>query len=58
MENKKVSTTLLGHEIILQDAVANVAGAMKLAEDYIRDAVKDLPYASIVLAGSLLFFPF
>jgi hypothetical protein len=29
MEDKKVSTTLLGHEIVLQDVVANVAGAVK-----------------------------
>ena len=31
--------------------MANVAGAVKWAEDYIKDAVKDLPYASIVMAG-------
>jgi ElaB/YqjD/DUF883 family membrane-anchored ribosome-binding protein len=57
MEDKKVSTTLLGHEIVLQDVVANVAGAVKLAEDYIKDAVKDLPYASIVMAGVSLVLP-
>src|SRR5215469_4143648 len=51
MEDKRVCTTLLGHEIDLQDIVANVAGAVKWGEDYIKDAVKDLPYASIVLAG-------
>ena len=28
------STTLLGHEIVLQDALANVVGAVKWAEDY------------------------
>jgi len=57
MEDKKVSTTLLGHEIVLQDVVANVAGAVKWAEDYIKDAVKDLPYASIVMAGVSLVLP-
>ena len=57
MEDKKVSTTLLGHEIVLQDAVANVAGAVTWAEDYIKDAVKDLPYASIVLVGVSLVLP-
>ena len=57
MEDKKVSTTLLGHEIVLQDVVANVAGAVKGAEDYIKDAVKDLPYASIVVAGVSLVLP-
>jgi hypothetical protein len=58
MEDKKVSVTLLGHEIVLQDVVANVARAVEWTEDYIKDAVKDLPYASIVVAGvSLLFSP-
>lgn len=56
MEDKKVSKTLLGHEIVLQDVVANVAGAVEWAEDYIKDAVRDLPYASLWQA-SLLFFP-
>lgn len=51
MKEKKISTTLLGHEIILQDVVANVAGAVTWAEDYIKDAAKDLPYASIVMVG-------
>jgi hypothetical protein len=57
VEDKKVSTTLLGHEIVLQDVVANVAGAVEWAEDYIKDAVKDLPYASIVMAGISLVLP-
>jgi hypothetical protein len=57
MKGKKVSTTLLGHEIALQDIVANVAGAVKWTEDYIKDAVKDLPYASIVIAGVSLVLP-
>ncbi|KAF4636392.1 hypothetical protein G7Y89_g1706 [Cudoniella acicularis] len=57
MEDKKVSATLLGHEIVLQDVVANVAGAVEWAEDYIKDAIKDLPYASIVMAGVSLVLP-
>ena len=57
MEDKKVSTTLLGHEIVLQDVVANVAGAVKWAKDCIKDAVKDLLYASIVVAGVSLVLP-
>jgi hypothetical protein len=55
--DKKVSATLLGHEIVLQDVVANVAGAVEWTESYIKDAVKDLLYASIILRASLLFFP-
>jgi hypothetical protein len=57
MKTKKISTTLLGHEINLQDAVATVAGAVTWAEDYIKDAAKDLPYASIVIAGVSLVLP-
>jgi hypothetical protein len=57
MEDKKVSTTLLGHEIVLQDVVAKVAGAAQWAEDYVKDAIKDLPYASIVMAGVSLVLP-
>src|ERR1700728_3579775 len=57
MEDKKVSKTLLGHEIVLQDVVANVARAVKWTEDYIKDAIKDLPYASIVMAGISLVLP-
>lgn len=57
MEEKKISTTVLGHEIILQDAVAGVAKAVEWAEDYVKDAVKDLPYASIVMAGVSLVLP-
>lgn len=57
MEDKKVSTTLLGHEIVLQDVVANVAAAVGWTEDFIKDAVKDLPYASIVVAGVSLILP-
>lgn len=57
MEDKKVSTTLLGHEIVLQDVVAKVAGAVEWVEGHVKDAIKDLPYASIVMAGVSLVLP-
>jgi hypothetical protein len=57
MKQKKISTTLLGHELVLQDVVADIAGVVEWAEDYIKDAVKDLPYASIVMAGVSLVLP-
>jgi hypothetical protein len=53
MEDKRACTTLLGHEIDLQDVVSNVARAVEWAEDY----VKDLLYASIVLVGVSLILP-
>ncbi len=49
--------TLLGHEIILQDVMANITRAIKWAKDYIKDAIKDLPYASIVMVGVSLVLP-
>ncbi|KAI9651521.1 MAG: hypothetical protein M1829_002699 [Trizodia sp. TS-e1964] len=54
MEDKKIKTTVLGHEITLQDTVASIAG---WTEDYIKAAVKDLPHASIVMAGVSLILP-
>ncbi|RYP43315.1 hypothetical protein DL768_009981 [Monosporascus sp. mg162] len=57
MEDKKVRTTLLGHEIVLQDVVAKVAGAVEWVEAQVKDAIKDLPYASIVMAGVSLVLP-
>jgi hypothetical protein len=57
MEDKKIRTTLLGHDIVLQDVVADAAKATRWAEDYIKDAIKDLPYASIVMAGVSLVLP-
>ena len=57
MEDRKVNATLSGHEIILQDVVANVAGAVEWTEDDVKDAVKDLPYASIAVAGVSLVLP-
>ncbi|KAM7213271.1 NACHT domain containing protein [Rhypophila decipiens] len=48
MEGMKLSTTILGHE---------VAGAVEWVEAQVKDATKDLPYASIVMAGVSLVLP-
>lgn len=37
--------------------MAGVAGAVRWGEDYVKDAVKDLPYASIIMAGVSLVLP-
>lgn len=58
IEDKKVRTTALRHEIVSRDAVVNVIRAVKQAEDYVKDAAKDLPYAPIILAGIALVLPF
>lgn len=56
-EDKKISTTILGHEITVEKAIANTAGVVSWAEDYIKDAAKDLPYASIIIVGVSLVLP-
>lgn len=56
-EDKKISTTILGHEITIEAAIANTASIVSWSEDYIKDAVKDLPYASIVVVGVSLVLP-
>lgn len=50
MKDKKISMTLLRHKIILQDIMTNVIKTVKWAEDYIKNAVKDLSYVFIVMA--------
>lgn len=57
VEDKKISKTVLGHEITIEKAIANTAAAVTWAEDYIKDAAKDLPYASIVIVGVSLLLP-
>ena len=57
MEDKKVSTMLLGYEIVLQDVARDVAVSVRRAEDYIKDAAKDLPYAPIIVVGVALVLP-
>jgi hypothetical protein len=57
MEDKKVKVTILGHEISLQDSIGNVAKAVEWAQDYIKDAIKDVPYAPAVMAAVSLILP-
>lgn len=57
MEDKKVRTTVLGHTIVWDKAVAKAASAATWAEQLTKEAVKDVPYASIVMAGVSLILP-
>jgi len=36
IKNKEASATILGHEIVLQDVVANVAGVVTWAKNYVK----------------------
>lgn len=57
MEDKKVKTTLLGYEIIVQDVAAGTAKVVAHGIDFIKQAIKDVPYASIITAGISLILP-
>ncbi|KAJ5631709.1 uncharacterized protein N7484_011809 [Penicillium longicatenatum] len=57
MEDKKVKVTILGHEIRLQDGVGQVGEAVDWAQTFIKDAIKDVPYAPAVMAGISLVLP-
>jgi hypothetical protein len=57
MEDKKAKVTILGHEISLQDGVGQVGEALSWAQEYLKDAIKDVPYAPAVMAGITLVLP-
>ncbi|KAJ5389886.1 NACHT-domain-containing protein [Penicillium cataractarum] len=57
MKDKEVTVTVFGLDIGLKDTLVSVAGAVEWAEDYVKAAVKDLPYASVVMAGVSLILP-
>ncbi|KAJ5256671.1 hypothetical protein N7478_012775 [Penicillium angulare] len=57
MDNKKAKVTILGHEIRLQDGVGQFGEAVDWAQTYIKDAIKDVPYAPAVMAGISLVLP-
>jgi hypothetical protein len=57
MADKKVKVTILGHEIAVQDGVAQVGGAVDWAQNYVKDAIKDVPYVPAVMAGISLVLP-
>lgn len=57
MENRTVKVTILGHRIALRDAASNVGVAVKWAQEFVKDAIKDIPYAPAVMAGISLIIP-
>ena len=57
MEDKQVKVKILGHEIRLQEGVGKVGEAVDWAQTYIKDAIKDVPYAPAVMAGISLILP-
>ncbi|OGE49412.1 hypothetical protein PENARI_c021G00237 [Penicillium arizonense] len=57
MEDKKAKVTILGHEVSLQDRVGQLGEAVAWAQEYVKDAIKDVPYAPAVMAGISLILP-
>ncbi|KAF7183375.1 hypothetical protein CNMCM7691_003574 [Aspergillus felis] len=57
MEDKKIKLTILGHVVDVQDGVGKIGDAVDLAQSYIKDAIKDVPYAPAVMAGISLILP-
>ncbi|KAJ5171724.1 NACHT-domain-containing protein [Penicillium capsulatum] len=57
MEDRKTRVTMMGHQIKIEDAMAKFAGAVEWAETYVKDAIKDVPYAPAVMAGISLTLP-
>jgi hypothetical protein len=57
LESKKSKITMLGHEIVIQEQVKNAVDVVMWAESVIKEAVKDVPYASLAWAGVSLILP-
>ncbi|CAK7219974.1 hypothetical protein SBRCBS47491_004032 [Sporothrix bragantina] len=57
MEEKKTRYTIAGHEFVLTDQIAQAAGFVLWAKDWIGDAVQASPEASIAWAGVCLILP-
>ncbi|KUI59239.1 Vegetative incompatibility protein HET-E-1 [Cytospora mali] len=55
--DKNLKTTLLGHEIVVQDAGTGAAKVLGQAMSFVKEAIQDLPYASLVTAGISLILP-
>lgn len=57
MESERVGVTVLGHEIVLRDQVANAVDIILWADKLITKAVADLPYPSMIWAAVSLVLP-
>lgn len=55
IEDKKLETTPLGHNV--QDITAGTAKVVTQGMEFIKEAIKDVPYASVITAGISLVLP-
>lgn len=57
MDERKVTYRIAGHEFILQDQIAQAAGLVEGIKDFVGQAVKASPEASLAWAGVCLILP-
>ncbi|KAJ6110018.1 hypothetical protein N7486_002253 [Penicillium sp. IBT 16267x] len=57
MEDKKAKFTIFGDKVSIQDIAGQIGKAVDWAQSYVKDAVKDVPYAPAVMAGISLILP-
>lgn len=57
MDEKKVKYTIAGHEFVLQDQIAQAAGLVQGMKDFVGEAVKASPEASLAWAGVCVILP-
>ncbi|OAQ97504.1 hypothetical protein LLEC1_00839 [Akanthomyces lecanii] len=52
MEDKEIARRLWGHEFNLQNTITNAASVIGPIQKIVQAAVKDLPYAAVIMAGT------
>ena len=57
IKDSKISTTILGHEIVLQEVIAGAGNALDWASGYLNDILAGVPYGPAVAAGISLVLP-
>ncbi|CAG8428408.1 unnamed protein product [Penicillium salamii] len=53
----KLKTTFFGKQIVWQEAIGKFGLGVRWVQDYTRDALKDVPYAPIVMVAVALLLP-
>ena len=57
IDEKKIKYTIAGHEFNLQDQIAQAAGLVQGVKDFVSEAVKVSPEASLAWAGVCVILP-
>ena len=57
MDEKKIKYHIAGHEFVLQDQIAQAAGLVQGVKDFVGEAVKASPEASLAWAGVCVILP-